>query len=408
VDEVMPAEDDAFPPGTEPFTFFAPAPDDGLPAELPVPPEGRRKGVRGWLPAPIWHIGRLLLLALVVEYLVVPQLAGPRKVAHLITQVNPLLLLGGVALEAVSLMCYTMLTRTLLPSGRSIGLSTILRIQLTTLSVSHCAPGGSATGAALGYRLFTQAGVEPGEIGFAMATQGIGSAIILNFILWTSLVVAIPVWGFSGVYLIAAAVGALLMGASAAVILMLTRGEDKAAATIERAAARIPFVDAAALRRSFEQLALRLQALSRQRAVMARALGWAAANWLLDAASLAVFVGAFGSWVNPDALLVAYGLANVLAVIPITPGGLGVVEATLTTVLVGFGTTRGIATLGVIAYRLINFWLPIPLGGMAYVSLQMSARGSPDNTPGRVRARWPKSARASAERTERDASRETT
>jgi hypothetical protein len=61
----------------------------------------------------------------------------------------------------------------------------------------------------------------------------------------------------------------------------------------------------------------------------------------------------------------------VLAVLPITPGGLGVVEATLTSILVGFGTPRGAATLGVVAYRLINFWLPIPLGGVSYLSLQV-------------------------------------
>ena len=50
------------------------------------------------------------------------------------------------------------------------------------------------------------------------------------------------------------------------------------------------------------------------------------------------------------------------------------IEATLTSILVGFGTSRGVATLGVVAYRLINFWLPIPLGGLAYLSLQVDPR----------------------------------
>jgi uncharacterized protein (TIRG00374 family) len=132
-------------------------------------------------------------------------------------------------------------------------------------------------------------------------------------------------------------------------------------------------VDGAALRRFFEQVAARLHDLGRQRGLLGRAILWATGNWLLDAASLAVFVGAFGRWVNPDGLLVAYGLANVLAVIPLTPGGLGVIEATLTSVLVGFGTPRGVATLGVVGYRLVNFWLPIPLGGLAYLSLQVNS-----------------------------------
>ncbi|MEA2461676.1 MAG: putative heme transporter, partial [Actinomycetota bacterium] len=96
----------------------------------------------------------------------------------------------------------------------------------------------------------------------------------------------------------------------------------------------------------------------------------ATTNWLLDAASLWVLVWAFGFRVGLDGLIVAYGLANVLAAVPITPGGLGVVEAVLTSSLVGFGAPRGVAILGVITYRLLNFWLPIPLGGIASVSLR--------------------------------------
>ena len=85
----------------------------------------------------------------------------------------------------------------------------------------------------------------------------------------------------------------------------------------------------------------------------------------------------------------AYGLANVLAVIPITPGGLGVIEATLTSVLVGFGTPRGVAT-GVIAYRLVNFWLPIPLGGLAYLSLQVNGGGRASKRNRLRRGSWRK------------------
>lgn len=360
-------------------------PDDASPDS--GGPRKRRRGLRGLLPAPIWQVGRLLILALVVEYLVVPQLAGPRKVAHLITQVNPLLLLAGVGLEAGALVCYAQLTRTVLPPEPNLSLFTILRIQMTTLSVSHCAPGGSATGTALGYRLMTQVGVAPSDVGFALAMQGIGSAVVLNLILWVALIVSIPVWGFSAVYLLAAAVGALLLGLSTVLLLLFTRGEERAGALLERFAARIPFVDGPSLRRSFVRVARRLQVLSRDRRLLVRAVLWASANWLLDAGSLAVFVGAFGHWVNPDGLLVAYGLANVLAVIPLTPGGLGVIEATLTSVLVGFGTPRADATLGVIGYRLINFWAPIPLGGLAYLSLQVHPHGSGSERRRRLQSR---------------------
>jgi hypothetical protein len=315
-------------------------------------------------------VGRLLLLALIVDVLVVPQLAGPRKVASLLNQVSPLLLLSAVALEACALLAYGRLTRAVLPPTSRLRFFTIFRIELTTLSVSHCAPGGSATGTALGYRLLTQFGAEPSDAGFALAVQGIGSAVVLNVILWLALIVCIPVWGFSPEYLLAAAVGFVLLILAGLLVYGLTLGEERVGHLLERAASRVPFVDGPALHRSWTQLSAHLEQLAGRREAMYRALVWATLNWLLDAASLWVFVGAFGKWVNPDGLLVAYGLANVLAAIPLTPGGLGVVEAALTTLLVGFGTTRGIATLGVIVYRLVQFWAPIPLGGVAYLSLQ--------------------------------------
>ena len=321
----------------------------------------------------------------------VPQLAGPRKLVHLLTEVNPILLLAGVGLEIGAWLSYTRLTRAVLPARTQIGFFTLLRIQMTTLSVSHCTPGGTATGAALGYRLMTHAGVAGRDVGFALATQGIGSAVVLNLILWVALIVSIPVWGVSAVYLLAAIVGVLLLFASAGLLYFFTRGGERVGATLEKAGSRFPFVDGPALRRSFEDVAGQLKRLAGDRGLLVRATGWAAANWLLDAASLEVFVGAFGKWVNPDGLLVAYGLANVLAVIPITPGGLGVVEATLTSLLVGFDTSRGVATLGVLTYRLINFWLPIPIGGVTYLSLQVdwSGRSARKQISGWVRSHRP-------------------
>ena len=352
----------------------------------------RSKGrLRRLLSSPVWRIGRFLLLALIIEYLVVPQLAGPRKLAHLLTEVNPLLLLAGVGLEVGAWLSYTQLTRTVLPAQPRIRLFTLARIQMTTLAVSHTAPGGTATGTALGYRLMTQAGAAGRDVGFALAAQGIGSAVVLNVILWIALIASIPVWGVSAVYLLAAIVGLLLLVASGALLFFFTRGGDRVGAALERAGSRLPFVDGAALRKEFEDVAGQLRRLEADRKHSALAVAWASANWLLDAASLEVFVGAFGHWVNPDGLLVAFGLANVLAVIPITPGGLGVVEATLTSLLVGFGTPRGVATLGVVAYRLINFWLPIPLGGVTYLSLQVGrTRGGPlHRIASLFRSMWP-------------------
>jgi Lysylphosphatidylglycerol synthase TM region len=114
--------------------------------------------------------------------------------------------------------------------------------------------------------------------------------------------------------------------------------------------------------------------MARDKRVLAWALLWASLNWLLDAASLWCFVAAFGSLVNPVELFAAYGIANVAGALPITPGGLGVVDSIAPLLLVGFGVTRSVATLGVIGWRLVNFWLPIPTGALAYASLKVNPR----------------------------------
>src|SRR5208282_3908072 len=64
----------------------------------------------------------------------------------------------------------------------------LFRINMSTLALSHVSPGGTAPGAALGYRLLTQSGVNGADAGFALGTQGIGSAVVLNVLFWLSLV----------------------------------------------------------------------------------------------------------------------------------------------------------------------------------------------------------------------------
>jgi hypothetical protein len=88
-----------------------------------------------------------------------------------------------------------------------------------------------------------------------------------------------------------------------------------------------------------------------------------------------VFLRAFGDSLNPVNLIVAYGVAGVLAAIPITPGGLGVVETALPALIAGFGARATTAGLAVLSWRFVQFWLPIPLGGIAYATLRFGDLG---------------------------------
>lgn len=342
-----------------------------------LPTQSRRSRWPRWLPRPVRRITKILLFAFVVQFLVLPQVNGTRKAIRLLGHVNLPYLVVGVLLEASAIVSYALLTRAVLPRVGSPSLFTLLRVQLSTLGFSHVAPGGAAAGSPLGYRLLTNAGVAGPEAGFALATQGMGSAVVLNVLLWLALVVSIPLNGFNPIYLAAAVVGLIAIGGFALLVVTLTRGEEKSARVLSAIASHLPFVDRHAVTELVHRVADRLRELGTDRQLLRRAAGWAAANWLFDAASLWVFVAAYGHRVPVVGLLVAFGLANVLAAIPITPGGLGVIEAVLTSTLVGFGTPSAVAILGVATYRLLNFWLPIPLGALAYLTLRVDP-GDPD------------------------------
>ncbi|HXQ90239.1 MAG TPA: YbhN family protein [Acidimicrobiales bacterium] len=313
-------------------------------------------------------------LTLILEYLVLPQLAGARKSLDLLGRINVAYVVAGVGLEAAALVSYTQLTHTVL-HHEGPKRTTLFRINLSSLAVSHVMPGGTAPGTAVAYRLLTQFGVRGPDAGFALAMQGAGSALVLNSILWLALLVSLFLNGYNPLYAVAAGAGVVLMGLFAGVVVALTRGRDRSVEIMRRGAWRVPFLDGDHVSDAVRRVADRLRAFLAERQLLGRAVVWAAAFWLLDASSLFVFIAAFGKLVPPVDLLVAYGLAFVLAVIPITPAGLGVIEGVLIPTLAGFGVPKGSAILGVLGYRLVNFWLPIPLGGVAYLSLRFSGEG---------------------------------
>jgi putative heme transporter len=312
---------------------------------------------------------QVLVALFVLIYLVLPQLGTLGEVVRRLGDVNVFFLLLGTGFEAASLVCYSQLTkRALHPSDLQV--STLTRIQLATKAVTNVVPGGSAAGSALGYRLLTLAGVEPTTAGFALASAGLGSAVVLNMLLWFTLFVSIPFAGVDPVYVTTALVGVVVLGAFFGLIIALFRGADRAERIVRRVAAKFSFLDPDRAAHVIQRIVSRVTILIRDPKLLRGLVGWAMLNWLLDAVALWVFLRAFGVSVRPDVLLIVFCVANISAAIPLTPGGLGVIEFALTSLLVTFGVPKGAASIAVPAYRLAAFWLPIPLGVAVYFTLR--------------------------------------
>ena len=290
------------------------------------------------------RLGLKLLLFLGVAYFalvaVVPEL---RRAAGELQNLNPLYIVAGLGLEIAALYAYSLLTRaTLGDAGHLVSSWRLFRIQMSTKALSSIVPGGSAAGSALGYRLMTLSGIPGPDAGFALATAGLGSAVVLNVLFWLSLVISIPIRGVNAGYATAAIAGVIIMGFVATLVFGLLEGQGRAE-RIFRWIARKLRLDENRAAAGVRHIASRLEELAADRPLLGRTIGWAAANWLLDCAALWVFLRSFGYSADIDALLVAFGLANVLAVVPIMPGGLGVIDLTLSTALIGFGAPAELA-----------------------------------------------------------------
>jgi uncharacterized protein (TIRG00374 family) len=97
------------------------------------------------------------------------------------------------------------------------------------------------------------------------------------------------------------------------------------------------------------------------------AAGAAVGRWLFDLLALVTAVTAVGAHPRFSLVLLAYVAAQLLAQIPLTPGGIGVVEAGLTATLALAGVGGGDAAVATLAYRLVSYWLMLPAGLVAWL-----------------------------------------
>lgn len=314
---------------------------------------------------------KLLVFAAVIYYFVIPLVPDFRQALRELGRVDPVLLVAGLGLELMALWCYAPLMQSALgDAGRSVTRTRLFRIQMSTRALSSIVPGGSAASSALGYRLLTLSGVGGTDAGFALAMVGIGSAVVLNLILWVALIISIPIRGVNAIYGSAALAGVIVMGFAGMIVVGLMDGQGRAERVVRWVARTVRMNEhKAAL--VLHRLAERLDQLISDKPLLGRVAMWATLNWLFDAAALWVFLRAFGITMDVDALLIAFGISNVLAAVPITPGGLGYVDTGYIGMLAGFGAPARRATLGVAAYRFAQLFFPIILGGILYLSLRV-------------------------------------
>lgn len=324
-----------------------------------------------WVPSWLRRTFAVLVLALVVWWLVIPQFGSAEDALDTIRRIDPVSIAIAVALVGGSFVAQAEMTRRVLPPEERPSLFDMVRIELSAAAVSHTVPGGTAAGTALGFRLLTRAGVDGSDAGFAAGVRGVGSSLVLNALLWLALLAWIPSNGVTSRLGVAGLVGAVLLLVVGLVVLAAFKARAATTRLLVAIVRPLPLLDHERVPDVVEQVADRIADLAGRPRLALRVGAWGAVHWLAEAASLWLLLRAFGASVDPISLFVAFGVVNVLAAIPVTPRGLGILEAVLIPTLVSFGTPTSVATLGVISWRLLSFWLPIPAGALAYVSIRL-------------------------------------
>ena len=343
----------------------------GVSAEIEpgrTPSSTRRRIVRGLLEVTVTGVA---------FYFVLPKVIDAFSAFPQISSVGIGWIVVVLVCEGISFFMVWMLLRLATRTTQWLAIATS---QLAANALSSILPAGAAAGATLQVRMLSEAGIET-----ATAASGMTAFTLLQF----ATVAVVPVLLLPAVLLgildltpglnHALLIGALAFVAIFALVALLAVFDAPL-----RFVGRVVQALRNRLRRHSEPMDDLPDRLVEERNLLARTLGqhWRRAvvlsvsRVLFDYLALLAAVAAVGAHPRPSLIVVAYVSAVVLALIPITPGGLGFVEAGLTGVLTLAGIPASEAVLATLLYRLAAYWIPMIAGPFAYVMFRVSRRRS--------------------------------
>ncbi len=258
--------------------------------------------------------------------------------------VSPGWLLLALATEAASLVVYALIVRRLLRLGGVVApLRALLGVTVVGIAMTNSLPGGGALSGAYWYQQLRRRGADRPLAAIVMLAASVTGLVTLVYLTVLGVAVAGSHSVLGGVR------GPILIGAALflAVRLYLHRPIASGFRRLARRAAgpEEPIVARHVPAHVFATVML---------------LGYL--NWLLDCVTLLAALLSVHATVPWVGVLLAYSLGQLVASIPLLPGGGGTVEATLALGLVAVGGRTEAIVAGVILFRVISAWGIVPLG----------------------------------------------
>jgi uncharacterized membrane protein YbhN (UPF0104 family) len=318
-------------------------------------------------PAALTRRGLLLLVTAISLYLLAPALLEVFGAFDELDEISPLWFPAMIALQTGSYACMWSIQKLAVRTDRW---GPVITSHLASNAFGRVVPGGVAASGAVQYTLLVRASVPAAAAASGMTASSVllfGTLLALPLLATPAIIGGVAVDPHLAKAALAGAVLFVLMvGVGAACVL-----SDRPLVLLGRAAQAIWN----RLRRHGEPLTAVPERLLHERDVVLGVLGrqwWealllAAGRWVLDYLTLIAALYAVGASPRASLVLLAFCAAQLLGTLPLTPGGLGFVEAGLTGALALAGVGGGAAVVATLAYRLVSFWLPIPAGAVAAI-----------------------------------------
>jgi uncharacterized membrane protein YbhN (UPF0104 family) len=250
-----------------------------------------------------------------------------------------------------------------------------MKVNQASTAVANTLPGGGALGVGVMFSMYSGYGFSPAPVTLSFLVSGIWN----NFVKMGMPVVALALLAISGgagsalvVASLAGLAGLVVALAAFAAVLRSERLAHRVGARIGRASDRLRRLARKAPGPDLADGAVRFRR---------DAIGLIRTRWLRLTATTLVshlslyvvlllalrHVGVAEDEVSWIEALAAFAFVRLISALPITPGGLGVVELGLTAALVAAGGEEAAVVAAVLVFRALTYLLPIPIGLVLYV-----------------------------------------
>jgi uncharacterized protein (TIRG00374 family) len=327
---------------------------------------------------------RLIILILVAIgiYFLIPRLIGFKQGLDLIHKVKPIYIIIGILGQVVSYSGATLLLKLILKKLKyKLKFLELFRISSIGAFAIHFFPLGGAGEAAFNYYIFTNKDVSAGDILFMFIIRSIITYLGFFVVFALGLIIAPTHTYLTFNQKIISIILFVIIVVMTLWVRYLFRHREKFWSVGRKILNFVNWIGRTFARKRWftpEKIDIAIKDLHDGFNVFSKenrkdwypATGFAAIYWIGDMFTLYFSLLAFGYLINPGVLIFAYCIATLAGLLSFIPGGLGVIEGVMSLTLISLGVKADIAVYSVLLYRLISFWLLMPVGFVSFLTLQ--------------------------------------